>query len=328
MRITIVTVTYGKRANLLRQVLDVAKAQGAAGAVVIDNGAAEPAAPWLAARYGHWAQVQNLGGNKGSAAGFKAGMILAQTSSAELILLLDDDNLPAPGCLRTLLDKWQNHAACGEAADSFAVHGLRTRSEISNPAAGKFVEPRLNSFLGFHIGEIPGKLFRRYLPALCSQHVAPLMRIAPYGGMMFHRNLLARIGLPDESYLLYVDDYEFSSRITASGGRIHLVPDAVIHDIDPPYTSAALRRGGNLFSRRLNTENLAGLYYATRNMTYFERYTAPKDHIIYALNGALFMAILTIMAFHRRSFLQYRIILQAIRDGDNRLRGHNPAYPL
>jgi GT2 family glycosyltransferase len=255
-------------------------------------------------------------------------MALAQASGAELILLLDDDNLPAPGCLRTLLDKWQNHAACGEAADSFAVHGLRTRSELANPIAGKFTEPKPNSFLGFHISEIPVKLLRRYIPSLCSHRVAPLMRIAPYGGMMFHRDLLAQIGLPDESYLLYVDDYEFSSRITSSGGRIHLIHDAVIHDIDPPAARALARPIGNLFNRRLETKNLAGLYYATRNMIYFERYTTPTDSIIYTVNGAIFMTILTIFALRHQRFLQYRIILQAIRDGDNRLRGHNPAYPL
>jgi GT2 family glycosyltransferase len=154
------------------------------------------------------------------------------------------------------------------------------------------------------------------------------MRVAPYGGMMFHRDLLGRIGLPDESYLLYVDDYEFSSRIPAHDGRIHLIQDAVIHDIDPPATRTAARPTGSLFKRRLETKNLAGLYYATRNMTYFERSTAPTDSIIYTVNGAVFMTILTTIAFQRRRFLQYRIILQAIRDGNNRLRGHNPAYPL
>jgi GT2 family glycosyltransferase len=273
--------------------------------------------------------VQSLGGNKGSAAGFKAGMALALSLGSELILLLDDDNLLAPGCLRELLNQWQNHAACGAPADSFAVHGLRTRPELKKPAANKLCEPRPNSFLGFHVCEIPAKLLRRYIPALCSQRAAPsLMRVASYGGTMLHCDLLARIGLPDESYLLYVDDYEFSSRITARGGQIHLIQSAVIHDIDPPAGCATKRPIAGLFTRRLETQHLAGLYYATRNMTFFERHTTPVDNIIYTVNGAIFMTILTIIAFRRRRFLQYRIILQAIRDGDNRLRGHNPAYPL
>ncbi len=164
MKITIATVTYGKRTHYLTRMLDAAKAQGACQAVVIDNGSADPISTILSERYGNWVHVHVLGRNSGSALGYKTAMEQALAHNAELILLLDDDNVLAGNCLIRLLNKWQNYAACGVATNDFAVHAVRLR-QGGDPTCGvRFQQPQRNSFLGFHIAEMPYKFVRRLAP--------------------------------------------------------------------------------------------------------------------------------------------------------------------
>jgi len=334
MNVTIVCVTYGKRAHLLVQVLSAAQRQGAAGAVVIDNGAEDPVAPILAARFGGWAHVEHLGANRGSALGFKTGIATAVARGAEFLLLLDDDNVLAPDCLPKLCRHWSARPAAGEKPDSFTVHAVRPGTDTSEAAARLHIdEPRRGSFLGFHVADIPFKLARRIAPGLLrtrteSQPDATDVSIAPYGGMLFHRDVITRIGLPDEAFFLYVDDYEFAARLTARDGKIHMVRDAVIHDIDTTWGSAKNTPRSALFTGRLELQNFSKLYYATRNLTYFEYHIRSPHSALYLLNSIVFMSILTIMAIKGHRLPQYRTMLRAMQDGRRKSLGINQAYQL
>jgi GT2 family glycosyltransferase len=334
MNVTAVTVTYGKRADLLVRVLEAARMQGAAAAVVIDNGAEDPVAEILAARFSGWAHVHSLGANRGSALGFKTGIALALARGAEFILLLDDDNLLGPDCLRRLCDHWSARVAAGAGQDNVAVHALRPgMHQAGQAAAVRMTEPRRGSFLGFHVAEIPYKLLRRLAPGLLSGRAVDGattsdVSVAPYGGMLFHRDVIGRIGLPDEMFFLYVDDYEFAARLTAGGGSIHVVRDAVIHDIDTTWGSPRTHRHSALFTGRLEIQSLSKLYYATRNLTYFERHVRPRESPFYLLNKIVFMTILTIMALQKRRLPQYRTMLRGMRDGRRKSLGMNQAYQL
>jgi len=334
MDVTVVTVTYGERADLLVRVLEAARAQGAAGAVVIDNGARDAIAEIIAARFAGWAHVHGLGANLGSALGFKTGIVQALARGAEFILLLDDDNLLAADCLQRLCAHWSARVAAGEGRDDFCVHALRPGMNQTGQAAALYLpEPRRGSFLGFHIAEIPFKLLRRLAPALLSSGRASAVivtgvSVAPYGGMLFHRDVIDRIGLPDEAFFLYVDDYEFAARLTAGGGKIYVVHDAVIHDIDTTWGSAKHERYSALFTARLEAPNPSKLYYAVRNLTYFEVHVRARKSACYLLNKIVFLTILTVMALRKRRLAQYRTMLKGMRDGRRKNLGMNQAYQL
>jgi GT2 family glycosyltransferase len=228
-------------------------------------------------------------------------------------------------------------AACeqaGEVPDNFAVHAVRLGMNESRQAARlQIPEPRCGSFLGFHIAEIPYKLLRRIAPGVLrnrarTQAGVTDIAVAPYGGMLFHRDLIARVGLPDEAFFLYGDDYEFSVRLTARTGKIHLLRDAVIHDIDTTWGAADQRQRSALFSARLAIKNSSQLYYAVRNLMFFELHVRPCKAGLYPLNKIVFMTILTVMALATRKLPQYRTILQGMRDGRQKRLGMNQAYRL
>jgi len=93
-----VTVTYGNRFHLLKQVIDSALAEGVAKVIVVDNNSVPQSREQLKA-YEHELgsdkiKVLYLDDNYGSAGGYKRGLEEAyEDPSCEFIWLLDDDNL-------------------------------------------------------------------------------------------------------------------------------------------------------------------------------------------------------------------------------------------
>ncbi|WP_204327509.1 hypothetical protein, partial [Stenotrophomonas maltophilia] len=85
--------------------------------------------------------------------------------------------------------------------------------------------------------------------------------IAPYGGLLIPRCLLDKIGLPLEDMFLYIDDIEFSYRITSGGGNIFIVPDSKILDIDQSWGSKAENHKKKLSSPVLEEGESFRIYY-------------------------------------------------------------------
>jgi hypothetical protein len=51
---------------------------------------------------------------------------------------------------------------------------------------------------------------------------------APFIGMLFHRSLIERIGLPDKDFFVSFEDSEMCARAWAEAGGVLLVPSAVV----------------------------------------------------------------------------------------------------
>jgi GT2 family glycosyltransferase len=103
------TVTYADRYGLLQQVVSSAFANGVEKVIIVDNGSAaasKQAIRKLELDCNGRVAVVALPGNLGSAAGFKAGLEYAGTSSdCEYLWILDDDNRPAEGALAELFNQ-------------------------------------------------------------------------------------------------------------------------------------------------------------------------------------------------------------------------------
>ena len=331
MKVTVVTVTYGDRLHLLTQTLDAARRHGAAQAIVIDNGALHPLAEALAARYGDWVQISSLGANRGSAAGFKTGIEQALARHAELILLLDDDNVMQPGCLATLQAAYFTQTGVA-GWPLLAVFGFRAarHGHLLAQACGTAARLRTSStFRGFHILDMPAKISNRLKPAMPEIGHPPATIAAswgPYGGLMFHSALVARIGLPDTSFVLYEDDTEFTSRIIKAGGEILLVPAAGIEDVDRSWAITETRR--NSFSVWLDGEPAFRAYYAFRNGVYFDLHSRGKNYPILYLNMMIYMLTLLGIALCKRRFRRARLLSQAFWSGLSGTLGMRPEMPL
>jgi GT2 family glycosyltransferase len=332
-KITAVTVTYGRRWHLLRQALSSAKSEGAANAIVISNGSLDATPEMLAAEFGQWASWVDLGHNQGSALGFAAGIAAAQEQGAERILLLDDDNILTPGSLvilETALDK------TAQASDTCAVFGMREghgKEQFLAEANGR--GPRVTgSVFEFHVANLPGKLAKRlrkrsgqsdggaspqdlFLPVAQPQ--------GPYGGLLFSAELVAKIGIPDARYVLYQDDTEFTRRIVEAGGRLLLVPAAVIQDAEESWHNTGPKRSA--MRGFVDAESDFRVFYTFRNKTHLDHHRSPRSAMTW-VNSIVYLSLIAAYAFSKRRWSRLWMLGDAWQRGRKGVLGIHPDFPL
>lgn len=317
-----VTVTYGNRATFLERVVEAAFAAGVGHVIVVDNGSApqsRASIDRMVESRGNLLTVVRLAQNSGSAGGFKAGLeAVRDLAEIEFVWLLDDDNAPS----RSALVRLAHAYACLGEDKRVALLALRPdRKEYLRAAtAGQPVSIIPNSFLGFHAREIPRKLGRRLRPRRDPEKNRirfPLVSVgyAPYGGLLFHRSWLERVGLPEERLYLYGDDHEYTTRIVHSGGEIFLCTSAEIEDLDTSWhlmpTASRPWIDPQADERRI--------YYGLRNRVWLEkRYTTAP--VVYFLNALAYLGFLLTLGLFanrrpRQVFLRLRLLCRAMNDG-------------
>ena len=229
-------------------------------------------------------KVIRLEENTGSAKGFKVGLEEAyRDKSCKMILLLDDDNIPSPGSIQRALYLW-NYFNGFEGL--FALSFLRKAwvYDLRTIKLGLIKRIEFNRFCKFHIKDLfvyfARKYSRRSLEKRETLYPIALTEASPYGGLFFDKTILQKIGFPDEKFILYADDTEFTYRITEKGGKIYLCSNLEIEDIDWP--SERTRRNGIHYFYQDNA-NEAKIYYFTRNWVFLER-KFVRTRLIYNVN--------------------------------------------
>ena len=329
-KIVIATVIYAKRWHLLRQVLTAAFDQGVKSAVIVDNASQDAVAQNAIKEFGEKVNVVTLPTNTGSANGYKLAIETALLAGAEYVWLLDDDNRPKPGALDALVTAYLS------LVDRYSTHSLALLSfrqdHQADIAAGVPLHrcfPRRDSFFGFHLADIPYKIWRRTpwgkpKPPKKLAELIP-MNHAPYSGFFFHRDIINHIGLPDPKFVLYGDDNDFTARLTRRGGAIFLVTSSQIDDLEASWNIK--ERFGSSFEGWLRGESDFRLYYAARNQVYFESKYVRRSWV-YALNCGVYLTLMFIMAVRLGCFTRLKLFIRAIRDGNAGLLGINPKFPL
>lgn len=318
-RVCLVTVTYGSRAKLCCESVRRALDAGVQEVVVVDNGSTVESANQLiqfVAQYPNTTLVR-LESNMGSASGFSAGLQSFLDGSATHVWLLDDDNRVRDDCLEMLLAAFEIEAR-RQPGRAVAVAAFRESNALQGRVARggnpRRVYPPRGSFLSVDLLHL---LFRG-IDSFWFRHteVAALPRLpyAPYGGLLASRDTISTVGLPDERFVLYEDDTEWTSRFKRVGIEIVLCASARITDADKKWGAHA---GGFPLSRAVRSGNLIRTFFSTRNRVYFDhrRAASPLEKIRYAVNRTLvvFLVLATSSLSHHRE--ARRNFLHAVADG-------------
>ena len=188
--------------------------------IIIDNASTDGTVELL--KQQGWLEKQNISlmrlpENCGGAGGFKAGLELAINSGADWVWMMDDDAEPHPEALehlmRVAVDPWTVYG-------SLAVSGNETSwlTTVLAPPLGEVGRP----------DEIPDRAEVQSLPFL---------------GFLIHRDLVARIGLPDAGYFIAADDVEYCIRAQRAGAKIIMAGRSRIeHPKSRPYKVKVLGR--------------------------------------------------------------------------------------
>ena len=181
----------------------------------------------------------------------------------------------------------------------------------------RYVNPRPNSFRGFHVLDIPYKFWRRTpWGAPRPQGILPArvdLVIAPYSGLFFHRTLVERFGLPRADFVLYADDTEYSHRLVRAGGRLALIPAARIEDLESSWN--VRQHQGSSFGVLLGQGSDLRVYYGIRNGVYFDAHCRAHDRLVFTLNRWVYLAALAGLARLGGRRARLGLIQQAVRDG-------------
>jgi rhamnopyranosyl-N-acetylglucosaminyl-diphospho-decaprenol beta-1,3/1,4-galactofuranosyltransferase len=211
-RIAAVVVTFNRLPLLQRLVPALGEVEDLDEILVVDNHSSDGTAGWLreqAATSPVPVLTRTLATNTGGAGGFHEGLRWAVERGADLVWLMDDDGLPEPGCLPTLLTH----------ADDLDFWG---------PVVVDEADPER---LVFPI-RLPGGT--RMVHAIADVRRAArdgLIRgiVIPFNGVLVTRALVEAIGLPRAEFFIWGDDHEYRLRAERSGARIATVVDARVH---------------------------------------------------------------------------------------------------
>lgn len=327
----VVIVTYGDRWSLLSNVLKrIINQKFIKEILLIDNASKYDLETKInqAFNINNKISVITFEENKGSAYGVKYGIqAIIKKGNCDLIWLLDDDNYPEEGSLDILLQHY-NELIREYEPNEFALVSLRNdRQEYINTAVngtskGSF--PVSNSFIGVHFKKIFFHLFKRTERKLVTQKFKEFNKerieipVAPYGGLLFHKSLINKIGLPNEQYFLYSDDHEFIHRLVKKGGRIYLIPRSIVRDLESSWNNKEKK---HMFYSFLNEESNFRVYYTIRNRVNFETNNLTNNHLLYKINKFLFITILFIFSLKYKKRERFMLILKAIKDGEKNQLG-------
>jgi hypothetical protein len=318
--IAAVVVTYGSRLRFLEPTLEGLASQAPVGRiVVVDNGAVPAVGQWLGRRGASDPRVRVVShaDNLGSAGGFRAGLAAASAGGQRFVWLLDDDTRPEPGAADALLAAWPA-LADGPQPELTALLSQRWDAERYRRESAWNV----NAAFGIDLLDVVGRrLGIRGVGAQGSD--APLtVRMAPWSGLFFARTLLDRIGLPDDRFVSYEEDHEFTLRIGARGGRIIVVPASRLTTLETSWLDSAR---GQFVSARLKPHpagstgpdlaDVDRVYYGARNRVYLETRHLVTHRLRYLLNLGAFVVRVAVSGLGPGARRKTRWFLAGIADG-------------
>jgi len=172
-----------------------------------------------------------------------------------------------------------------------------------------------NNFLGFNIFNIFNNQFYKLRDKFRKKKPfkeRAKMPYVPYGGLLLHRSIINDIGYPDERFFLYVDDSEYTHRITQSGATIWLIPSCKIVDVDK--SQGLGYKKVFLHSQLLDQWNFR-TYYHVRNRIYFYSECFTGNKLIFKINKALYLAYLRLISLASNKSAAYKKLVVAVNDG-------------
>ena len=320
-------ITYGNRWSMAKRVSQRLLESGAQNLVIVNNNSGQETVNGLAAlkqQNESRIAVIHFKKNMGTAIAMKAALQKAMEINNTFIFIVDDDNLPAKNALPILTTTFRKQQ------QQYPVFALLAGRKGRNAAPGQTLLPPLNAYMGFSITRLGKNLMERTLgkPEVKNHlnDVLQPMNAAAYGGLFFPTVMLQNIPLPDERYILYMDDFDFTMKMIQAGHPVFEVPDAVVEDIENSYYFPPQK--GLFYHSSLVGKNIPAIYYSLRNNVWFTQQYLLTNRLLFFINKVCFLLLITLLALINGKPDRLSIIFRAGKDARKGRMGENPLYPL
>lgn len=331
MKTAAVIVTYSDRFNFLEKTVNSLLKQDISEIIIVSNNSSASSSRKmheLGKIHKDMISVVDLQKNNGSAVAFNRGVEAALKSDGiDYIWMLDDDNYTEENSLEKLKSVYHEIAGT-ESGESIILTSYRTNREFFYNAV-KYKKPELclgtsNIFRNFNILDIIKKFtpFHREKAVETAENWGEVGS-APFGGMFFHRSLIERMGVFDESFVLYFDDTEFSCRVREKGGKVYCALESRITDLEDSWNT-------NVFAPHLFSTSRAHhkIYYNIRNRVFVEKKYLVTFLPLYILNMMIYILIVYGISAFYGNFRNIKTFTVAVMDGLAGRLGYNENYPL
>lgn len=286
-RVCAVVLTYNRQA-LLRECLDalVAQTRVPDHVLVVDNASTDGTAELLRAEY-PGVEVRSLPRNVGAAGGFHACLETAHALGSGWIWLMDDDVIPEPLALATLLDK------AGELGGDLGF--LCSRVVGTDGASMNLPD------LDYRYG---ANLYPQWDTHLALGVVR--LRRATFVSILLPRAAVQEAGLPLRDLYIFGEDTEYTLRITQKRPAYLVGASVVVHK--------RVLQGPLDIARETNPARLTYYFYLLRNDIYMSRrFYGKKATFERCLRSVLRVPHLLVLPYGaRRAALTVRAVVAGL----------------
>ena len=237
MEIAAVIVTYN-RLSLLKECLSAIEQQSMSISllVVIDNASTDGTSEYLQSIHHPLLTVKVFGKNIGGAGGFAEGIAIATRKGADAVWIMDDDTIPNSDALRNLVQVFKTYDNVG----FICSKAVWTDGSL-------------------HIMNIPRFVSRDDLGG----GIYPIQS-ASFVSLLVPCRIIREVGLPYKEFFIWVDDAEFTSRISKAGYKGFLVTNSIaLHKTSTNYCASI---------KYATPESAWKFYYYMRNSMFVSRH--------------------------------------------------------
>lgn len=245
MKIVAIVVTYNRK-ELLIQCINALLTQSRVPEkiLIVNNASTDETLDYLQYREldtHSTIDILTLPENIGGAGGFSAGLKYVLDHGADYIWMMDDDATPHSNALENLI----RHTTPDCIYASLAVQDEQISWEMT-------VKEKNN----WKVTHNP-KDISQIMEVYC----------LPFLGFMIHRNIVEKIGLPDEGFFITADDTEYCLRAKNQGYKLYLIGDSLIEH------PKAHHQKYKILGKTINYVSLPAWkrYYDTRNRIFISK---------------------------------------------------------
>lgn len=211
LSVVAVVVTYNRKAMLLQALAGLKAQTHKLSAIVLIDNASTDGTPELLREHRLLddEQIKYVRSpvNTGGAGGFHDGVAKAMQAGADWIWLMDDDVVPSPDCLATML-KYRDVSEC--------IHPRKYYPDGSEFQSERFYD--ILTCTNYAVDNLSFKNGKKII----------FTNTATFEGLLVSRRIVDKIGLPDEKYFICCDDMLFAVKASVHTSISH-VADAVLN---------------------------------------------------------------------------------------------------
>lgn len=283
--VTVVSVVYGDRWHLLKQVADaVLQDEKVTKFVIVDNGCVDSKAmDQYASDHSNRIVILRQEKNIGYSGAISKGLEYAQSTECNYVFVLDDDSVPELNAVDHFLDTLKlfpdNKVVL--AGNRIYMPGNALVFHRKPIASTKPKGTLFDVFNLKSLGNLVRIVLHRSRPA--NHPFIPIVPLEAFvtGGSFIPIEAVRKASLPDSELFIYGEDLEYSWRILRMGYTCYAVSRPIIRDIDLTFQPREGSHISGLFD--VNTPDFK-VYFRMRNAVIISRRNTTQWKIILILN--------------------------------------------